>query len=98
MDQMLSRYTLAAALLSEPVLETIRRELRKAFPGAGLVDIEVISNTLSAEVIRREALEGDKAVQASKKLARGVAKNEKAKAEAKAKPEADTPPPANPAS
>ncbi len=97
-SQMLSRYTLAAALLSEPVLETIRRELRKAFPGAGLVDIEVISNTLSAEVIRREALEGDKAVQASKKLARGVAKNEKAKAEAKAKPEADTPPPANPAS
>ncbi len=97
-SQMLSRYTLGAAILSEPVLETIRRELRKAFPGAGLVEIEVISNTLSAEVIRREVLEGEKANQASKKLARGVAKNEKAKAEAKAKPEADTPPPSTPAS
>jgi len=83
-SQMLSRYTLGAALLSEPVLETIRRELRKAFPGAGLVEIDVISNNLVSEVIRREVLEGDKAAQASKKLARGVAKTAKAKAEARA--------------
>jgi hypothetical protein len=99
---MLSRYTLGAALLSEPVLETIRRELRKAFPGAGLVEIDVISSTLAAEVIRREVLEGDKATQASKKLARAVAKTEKAKAEAKAKPESESSepptPPATPAS
>ena len=92
-SQMLSRYTLGAALLSEPVLETIRRELRKAFPGAGLVEIDVIASTLAAEVIRREVLEGEKAIQASKKLARAVAKTEKAKAEAKAKPEGETPQP-----
>ncbi len=91
-SQMLSRYTLGAALLSEPVLETIRRELRKAFPGAGLVEIDVISNTLATEVIRREVLEGDKAAQASKKLARAVAKSAKAKAEAKDKPEQSAPP------
>lgn len=89
-SQMLSRYTLGAALLSEPVLETIRRELRKAFPGAGLVEIDVISNNLVSEVIRREVLEGDKAAQASKKLARGVAKTAKAKAEAKANSESDS--------
>ena len=83
-SQMLSRYTLGAALLSEPVLETIRRELRKAFPGAGLVEMDVISDTLSSEVIRREVLEGDKAIQASKKLSRAVAKSAKVKAEAKA--------------
>ncbi len=77
--QMLSRYTIGAAILSEPVLETIRRELRKAFPDAGLVDIEVISETLTNEVIRREVLEGDKAEQAIKKFARGVAKNIKQK-------------------
>lgn len=88
-SQMLSRYTLGAAILSEPVLESIRRELRKAFPEAGLVEIEVISNTIATEVIRREVLEGDKAVQAVKKLARAVAKNEKAKAEAKTKPDND---------
>jgi hypothetical protein len=90
-SQMLSRYTLGAALLSEPVLETIRRELRKAFPGAGLVEIDVIASTLTSEVIRREVLEGEKAVQASKKLARGVAKAAKIKAEAKDKADSERP-------
>ena len=88
---MLSRYPLGAALLSEPVLETIRRELRKAYPGAGLVEIDVISDTLSSEVIRREVLEGDKALQAGKKLARAVAKSAKVKAEAKDKTESERP-------
>jgi len=99
-SQMLSRYTLGAALLSEPVLETIRRELRKAFPGAGLVEIDVISNNLVSEVIRREVLEGDKAAQATKKLARGVAKTAKAKAEARANSdnESSAQPPSPPAS
>ena len=82
-SQMLSRYTIGAAILSEPVLESVRRELRKAFPDAGLVDIEVISSILSDEVIRREVLEGDNALQASKKLARGVARNQKQKTEKK---------------
>ena len=89
-SQMLSRYTLGAALLSETVLETVRRELRKAFPDAGLVDIERIANTLSSEVIRREVLEGEKAEQAGKKFARGVAKSARVKAEAKDKPEVDS--------
>lgn len=52
----------------------------------------MISNTLASEVIRREVLEGDKAAQASKKLARAVAKSAKAKAEAKDKPEQSAPP------
>ena len=80
-SQMLSRYTIGAAILSEPILEAVRRELRKAFPDTGLVDIEVISAILSDEVIRREVLEGDNALQASKKLARGVARNQKQKTE-----------------
>jgi len=85
-SQMLSRYTLGAALLSEPILEAIRRELRKAFPDAGLVDIEVISDTLSNEVIRREVLEGDNAITAAKKLTRAVAKNNKQRESAASNP------------
>jgi hypothetical protein len=92
-SQMLSRYTIGAAILSEPVLEAIRRELRKAFPDAGLVDVEVISSILSDEVMRREVLEGDNALQASKKLARGVARNQKQKSEKKE--DAGSPPPAS---
>jgi hypothetical protein len=92
-SQMLSRYTIGAAILSEPVLEAVRRELRKAFPDAGLVDVEVISSILSDEVMRREVPEGDNALQASKKLARGVARNQKQKSEKKE--DAGSPPPAS---
>jgi len=92
-SQMLSRYTIGAAILSEPILEAVRRELRKAFPDAGLVDIEVISDILSNEVIRREILEDESATNASKKFARGVAKNQKQKTEKQEKSNDSTPPP-----
>jgi len=92
-SQMLSRYTIGAAILSEPILEAVRRELRKAFPDAGLVDIEVISDILSSEVIRREILEDESATNASKKFARGVAKNQKQKNEKQEKSNDTTPPP-----
>ena len=92
-SQMLSRYTIGAAILSEPILEAIRRELRKAFPDAGLVDIEVISSVLTDEVIRREVLEDESATPASKKFARGVAKNQKQKNEKQEKSNDSTPPP-----
>jgi predicted metal-dependent phosphoesterase TrpH len=92
-SQMLSRYTIGAAILSEPILEAIRRELRKAFPDAGLVDIEVISSVLTDEVIRREVLEDESATNASKKFARGVAKNQKQKIEKQEKDNESTPPP-----
>lgn len=91
-SQMLSRYTIGAAILSEPILEAVRRELRKAFPDAGLVDIEVISNVLTDEVIRREVLEDESATPASKKFARGVAKNQKQKNEKQEKGNDNTPP------
>jgi hypothetical protein len=92
-SQMLSRYTIGAAILSEPILEAVRRELRKAFPDAGLVDIEVISDILSSEVIRREILEDESATNASKKFARGVAKNQKQKNGKQEKSNDSTPPP-----
>ena len=92
-SQMLSRYTIGASILSEPILEAVRRELRKAFPDAGLVDIEVISDILSSEVIRREILEDESATNASKKFARGVAKNQKQKNEKQEKSNDSTPPP-----
>lgn len=91
-SQMLSRYTIGAAILSEPILEAVRRELRKAFPDAGLVDIEVISDVLTNEVIRREVLEDESATNASKKFARGVAKNQKQKIEKQEKDNDSTPP------
>jgi predicted type IV restriction endonuclease len=69
-SQMLSRFSLGAAILSEPVLESIRRELRKAYEDAPLFQIEDIHRIISAEVLKREVLEGPQAQDAIKKLAK----------------------------
>ncbi len=67
--QALSRFALGAVLLAEPVLDVIRRELRRATPGLK-VDEEEIRGILTGEVIKREVLEGDKAAAAQRQIAK----------------------------
>lgn len=81
--QALSRFFLGAMVLSTPVLEVIRRELRRVSPDVR-IDIEEIKSVLTADVIKREVLEGDKAAEAQKKIARTAQKILKAKQAAKA--------------
>ena len=71
--QALSRFFLGALVLSDPVLEVIRRELRRVSP---LVKIEIdqIKAGLSAEVLKREVIDGEKAAEARKKIARAANK------------------------
>lgn len=88
-SQMLSRFSLGAAILSEPVLESIRRELRKAYEGAPLFQIEDISRTISAEVLKREVQEGPQAEQAAKRFGK-VAKSKKAEAKTKSASESQS--------
>src|SRR5688572_3915186 len=64
--QALSRFFLGAMVLSEPVLEVIRRELRRVSPDVR-IEIEQIKEVLSTEVIKREVTEGEKAEEAAKK-------------------------------
>jgi hypothetical protein len=79
-SQMLSRFSLGAAILSEPVLESIRRELRKAFEGAPLFQLEDISRTISAEVLKRDVQEGPQSLEASKRFGKlGKAKKAESK-------------------
>lgn len=70
--QATSRFYLGAILLSDPVLETVRRELRR------LSDVKLendeLRDALRKDVIKREVLEGDKADAAAKKVARAAAK------------------------
>jgi hypothetical protein len=67
--QALSRFFLGAMLLSDPVLEVIRRELRRMSPDVR-IEVEEIKSVLTTDVIKREVLEGEKAEEARKKLAR----------------------------
>lgn len=71
--QALSRFFLAAVLLSDKVVQVVRRELRRISPDVS-IDAEEIINVLSSDVIKRDALEGDKAVEAKRKIARAAAK------------------------
>jgi hypothetical protein len=75
--QALSRFYVGATLLTEPVLESVRRELRRVSPDVK-IDTDQIRAVLASEVSKREVMEGDKAMEASRKLARAAAKSLKA--------------------
>ena len=72
--QALSRFFLGAMVLSEPVLDVVRRELRRVSPDVR-IDIEQIRAVLVSEVLKREVMEGDKADEARKKIARAANKS-----------------------
>jgi hypothetical protein len=72
--QALSRFFLGAMILSDSVLDVIRRELRRVSPDVR-IDTEQIKAVLENEVLKREVMEGDKAEQARKKIARSASKS-----------------------
>ncbi|MEX0714975.1 MAG: type I restriction enzyme HsdR N-terminal domain-containing protein [Planctomycetaceae bacterium] len=72
--QALSRFFLGATLLNQPVLDVIRRELRRVSPDVRITT-DQIREVLAAEVIKRDVMEGEKADDASKKVARASSKS-----------------------
>ncbi|BDU18277.1 type I restriction enzyme HsdR N-terminal domain-containing protein [Lysobacter auxotrophicus] len=69
--QALSRFFLGALLQTDTVLDVIRRELRRVSPDVR-IDTAQIKDVLISEVIKRDVLEGDKADEARKKIARAA--------------------------
>lgn len=69
--QALSKYTLSAILLSEPVLKIVRRQLRITSPGLK-VGLGEIKTALESEVLKRDVLEGEKALHARKQVTRAA--------------------------
>jgi len=70
--QATNKFYLAAVVLSDAVLDTIRRELRRLSDAK--IEVEELREALKLEVIKREVLEGDKADGARKKVARSAGK------------------------
>lgn len=90
--QALSRFFVGAMLETQPVLEVIRRELRRLSPDVR-IDVEQIREVLTTEVIKREVVEGEKADEARRKVQRAAARSLRSavsKAEAKSPAELDT--------
>lgn len=70
--QATNKFYLAAVVLSEPVLDTIRRELRRVSDVK--IDIEELRTLLREEVLKREVLEGEKAEAAHRKVTKSANK------------------------
>lgn len=71
--QALSRFFVGAMLQTDPVLDVIRRELRRVSPDVK-IDSDQILQVLVTEVIKRDVLEGSQADEAKKKVARAANK------------------------
>lgn len=68
-----SRFNLAALIMSDTVLHTIRRELKRLSPDVR-ISVDEIRDALSHEVLKREVLEGEKADEARKLVTRAANK------------------------
>lgn len=82
-----SRYVIAQLALSEVVLDPLRRQLKKMFPGVRVTS-EALATLLRNEVIKRDALEGEKATIAGRLVRRAMKKRTKARTDAAAQEEA----------
>jgi hypothetical protein len=72
--QALSRFFIGAMLVTDPVVEVVRRELRRVSPDVR-IDLDQIREVLTNEVIKREVVEGEKADEARRKIARAATKS-----------------------
>lgn len=72
-QQALSRFFMGALVVSNPVLEMIRRELRRISPDVR-IDLEQIKSVLVNDVLKREVVESEKAEEARKKINRAAVK------------------------
>lgn len=70
--QATNKFYLAAVVLSDPVLETVRRELRRLSDVK--LEVEQLRDALQKEVIKRDVLEGEKAEAARKKMTKAAGK------------------------
>ena len=63
----INRYSLAAVIISEPVLNVIRRELKRASPGVR-IEIEDVEEAISGDVIKRDLMDSTEVQGAIKRI------------------------------
>lgn len=75
-----SRYVVAQLLLDEGSVRTVRRQLRRLFPGLKVSE-EELDALLRTEVLKREVLEGEKADAADKMIRKASRRRRRAQAD-----------------
>lgn len=86
-----SRYVVAQLLLDQGSVRTVRRQLRRLFPGLKVSEDD-LDLLLRTEVLKREVLEGEKAEAAEKMIRRASRRRQRAESKER---EAPTPLPAS---
>ncbi len=90
-QKFVNRFVVGLLLQEEPVLDVIRRELRRLSPGLRVENAEV-KNILTAEVVKRDTLEGELAEAAKLRLKTAVKKAARKPRNAGPAAEASVPP------
>ncbi len=83
-----NKFFLSAIILSDAIVDALRRELRRLAPDVKIQN-EEIRDALMNDVLKREVVEGEKAIEARKKAQKITAKLEKAKKPKEQKTAAD---------
>jgi len=97
--QVTCKFSIGALLLDEPMLNALRREIRRVSPGVK-VDIEELRGLLQSEVLKRDVFDGEEAKQAAeflKKAARAADRKRAREAEDDEPPAPPEPAPTPPA-
>ena len=76
--QSVNRYVLGNLILNEPVLATIRRELRKLADGIK-IDVPEIEDIIRTQVLKREIMEGEEAGAAAARVGKFYKKGKKSR-------------------
>jgi predicted type IV restriction endonuclease len=76
--QVLSKFFIATILLSDGIIGTVKRELRKLAPEIKVTD-EQVYNVIQQEVLKREVIEGEKVEEAKRAISRVHAKLNRSK-------------------
>jgi predicted type IV restriction endonuclease len=81
--QVTSKFAIASLLLSEPMLDKLRREIRRLSPGCK-VEIDELESVLKADVLKRDVFDSDDAKQAGDFLKKAARSAERARAKSAA--------------
>jgi hypothetical protein len=79
--QVTSKFSIASLLLSEPILDKLRREIRRLSPGCK-VEMDELEGVMRADVLKRDVFDSDEAKQAADFLKKAARSAERAKVRA----------------
>jgi hypothetical protein len=71
--QIFNKHTVSVVLQSEPLLNSLRKEIRRLFPELK-VETSQLGEMLLTDVLKRDAIDGDKYKEAEKRVAKALKK------------------------